>query len=60
MSTQTASYIEAIEHLPTGATLRLPHVRWEDYEQLLADLGDDYHVRAKSCLRVARDYESLT
>ncbi len=45
MSTQTASYIEAIEHLPKGAILRLPHVSWEDYEQLLADLGDDYHVR---------------
>jgi hypothetical protein len=36
MSVQTASYIEAIEHLPTGATLRIPHVRWEDYDQLLA------------------------
>ena len=45
MSTQTASYIEAIEHLPKGAILRLPHVSWEDYDQLLADLGDDYHVR---------------
>ena len=45
MSTQTASYIEAIEHLPKGAILRLPHVSWEDYEQLLADLSDDYHVR---------------
>jgi Uma2 family endonuclease len=45
MSTQTVSYIEAIEHLPKGAILRLPHVSWEDYDQLLADLGDDYHVR---------------
>jgi Uma2 family endonuclease len=45
MKVQTASYIEAIEHLPKGATLRIPAVRWEDYEQLLADLGDDYHVR---------------
>jgi Uma2 family endonuclease len=45
MSTQTASYIEAIEHLPKGALLRLPQVSWEDYDQLLADLGDDYHVR---------------
>ena len=45
MSVQTASYIEAIEHLPKGATLRIPAVRWEDYEQLLADLGDEYHVR---------------
>jgi Uma2 family endonuclease len=45
MSTQTASYIEAIEHLPKGGILRLPQVSWEDYEQLLADLGDNYHVR---------------
>ena len=45
MSIQTVSYIEAIEHLPKGAILRLPHVSWEDYEQLLTDLGDDYHVR---------------
>jgi len=39
MSTQTASYIEAIEHLPKGAILRLPQVSWEDYEQLLAMAG---------------------
>jgi Uma2 family endonuclease len=55
MSVQTASYIEAIEHLPTGATLRIPHVRWEDYDQLLAELGDDYHVRVSydcGCLEV--------
>ena len=45
MSTQTASYVEAIEHLPKGAILRIPQVSWEDYDQLLADLGDDYHVR---------------
>jgi hypothetical protein len=49
MSVQTASYIEAIEHLPTGATLRIPHVRWKDYDQLLAELGDDYHVRVSRC-----------
>jgi Uma2 family endonuclease len=47
MSIQTASYIDAIEHLPKGkgAVLRIPQVSWEDYEHLLADLGDDYHVR---------------
>jgi len=55
MSVQTASYIEAIEHLPKGATLRIPAVSWEDYEQLLADLGDDYHVRVSyhcGCLEI--------
>ena len=55
MSIQTASYIEAIEHLPAGATLRIPHVRWEDYDQLLTELGDDYHVRVSydcGCLEI--------
>ena len=55
MSIQTASYIEAIEHLPTGATLQIPQVRWEDYDQLLAELGDDYHVRVSydcGCLEI--------
>jgi Uma2 family endonuclease len=55
MSIQTASYIEAIEHLPAGATLHIPHVRWEDYDQLLAELGDDYHVRVSygcGCLEI--------
>src|SRR6185503_20342019 len=33
MSVQTASYVAAIDHLPKGATLRIPAVRWEDYEQ---------------------------
>ena len=45
MTVQTASYIEAIDHLPKGALLRIPGVSWDDYEQLLAELGDDYHVR---------------
>ena len=31
--------------MPKGAILRVPHVSWEEYEQLIADLGDDYHVR---------------
>jgi len=55
MSIQTASYIEALEPLPAGATLRIPHVRWEDYDQLLTELGDDYHVRVSydcGCLEI--------
>ena len=59
MSAQTASYIEAIEHLSTGATLRIPEVRWEDYDQLLADLGDAYHVRVSydcGCLEIMRPF----
>ena len=45
MSTQTADYVEAVEHLPDGAMLVVPNVSWEDYEDLLADLGDRPGVR---------------
>ena len=45
MTVQTARYIDAIDHLPTGALLRIPDVSWDDYEQLLAEMGDEYHVR---------------
>jgi Uma2 family endonuclease len=40
MSTQTLDYLDAIAHLPAGGTLILTDVPWEEYEQLLADLGD--------------------
>ena len=45
MSTQTADYVKAVEHLPDGAMLVIPNVSWEDYEGLLADLGDRPGVR---------------
>jgi Uma2 family endonuclease len=39
MSTQTVEdYLSAIEHLPDGVMLRLEHISWDDYEQLLEDL----------------------
>src|SRR5262245_48747451 len=43
----TASvYLEAIAHLPAGATLILPDVAWDDYERLVEhDLGDHSSVR---------------
>src|SRR6185503_5614720 len=34
------SYLNAIEGLPPGRSLILNDVSWEDYEQLLDDLGD--------------------
>ena len=55
MSVQTVSYVEAITHIPKGATLHIPSVSWDDYEQLLAELGDDYHVRVSyhdGCLEI--------
>jgi len=41
MSTQVLNYLDAIAHLPAGDTLILTDVPWEQYEQLLADLGDN-------------------
>jgi len=40
MSTQVLNYLDAIAHLPAGGTLILIDVPWEEYEQLLTDLGD--------------------
>jgi len=45
MSAQVDSYANAIAHLPAGGTLILHDVSWEDYEQLLADLGASSGVR---------------
>ncbi len=45
MSVATTDYLAAIEHLPAGAVLRIDDVPWEEYENLLADLGDGYAVR---------------
>ncbi len=45
MTTQTVNYIEAIAHLPAGGTLILNDVPWEEYEQLLANIGDGCGVR---------------
>lgn len=36
---------QAVEHLKPGMVLRVDAVSWNDYEDLLADLGDDSHVR---------------
>ena len=45
MSAATTDYLAAIEHMPAGAVLRVDNVPWEEYEQLLTDLGDGYAVR---------------
>jgi len=41
----TSEVLDAIEHLPDGATLVLPQVSWDDYELLLDELADR-HLRA--------------
>lgn len=45
MPTTTADYLDAIEHLPGGATLRLAGVSWDEYEELLSELGDHAGLR---------------
>src|SRR5712692_10580407 len=45
MATQILNYLDAIAHLPAGGTLILNEVPWDEYEQLLTDLGDSAGVR---------------
>jgi Uma2 family endonuclease len=45
MTTQTADYIDAATHLPAGARLVLHDVAWDDYEQVLYELGDRARLR---------------
>jgi Uma2 family endonuclease len=47
MSTQAfeTSYMSTIEHLPSGTMLIIEDVSWEDYKNLLAELGDSYGLR---------------
>ena len=45
MSAISTDCVAAISRLPAGAALRVDNVAWDEYEQLLADLGDDYNVR---------------
>ena len=45
MSTRSADYREAIDHLPAGAILVLQEVPWGEYERLLQDLSDRPGIR---------------
>src|SRR5437016_1971471 len=45
MPVAATDYLDAITHLPVGAVLRFDDVPWEEYEQLLTDLGEGYAVR---------------
>ena len=45
MRIATTEYLDAIAHLPNGAALRADDVPWEQYEELLAKLGESYAVR---------------
>jgi Uma2 family endonuclease len=45
MSTHTADYLEAIEHLPEGAMLRLERITWNEYEQMLEEMDEHPGMR---------------
>jgi Uma2 family endonuclease len=45
MSVAPTDYLTAVGHLPAGAVLRIDDVSWDDYQNLLADLGQGYAVR---------------
>lgn len=45
VSTRTADYRDAVEHLPDGATLVVHDVSWDDYEHVLDDLSDRPRLR---------------
>ena len=45
MSARTADYLDAIEHLPEGATLVIQQFSWDEYERLLEDLRDRPRLR---------------
>ena len=38
-------FVGVIKHLPPGSSLRMDDVSWNDYEDLLADLGESSHMR---------------
>jgi len=41
----THDVLDAVEHLPEGATLVVPHFGWDDYERLLVELAERPHFR---------------
>ena len=45
MTTECAACVGAIDHLPPGSMLVVPCVSWEQYEELLTDLGDRHGLR---------------
>ena len=53
MSTVTASWLEAVEKLPADSLLTLRHVTWQEYEELLDQVGE------ASGLRISYDNGTL-
>jgi Uma2 family endonuclease len=49
-----SAYLDAIAHLPAGATLILPDVEWDDFERLI-----DENIRRRSSVRITYDQGRL-
>ena len=45
MTVQSAEFLEAVMHLPSGGRLTLVEVGWSQYEQLLSLVGNRPHLR---------------
>ena len=45
MSAETIDYLDAVAHLPPGGRLTFYEIDWEEYEQLLDQLGEESHFR---------------
>jgi Uma2 family endonuclease len=45
MGTRTADHLDAVQHLPAGATLVIHAFAWDEYERLLEEIADGFHVR---------------
>ncbi|MDQ3255667.1 MAG: Uma2 family endonuclease [Acidobacteriota bacterium] len=54
MSTITISWLEVVKGLPADSLITLRHIPWEEYEELLAQLGED-----RSGLRISYDERTL-
>ena len=55
MSTRTTGYLDAIEHLPEGATLVFHQVSWNDYEGLVEDVSQSQRPH----MRISYDHGRL-
>lgn len=47
MSAETVDYLDAVAHLPPGGKLTFYEIGWEEYEQILVQLGDGSHLRIR-------------
>jgi Uma2 family endonuclease len=45
MSTRSTDFLDAVAHLPPGATLSCQQVGWDEYMEILSDLGNTPNVR---------------